>query len=291
MANPTLSYSKVWRWISIDWSLFYNFSGKDFNPTVPDFPDSWETVTAYSPVASFDLSGYQPWHEIWCYVRNITTDNVSWDLEVYSMLQASWNGGWHKVWDYTWNYYTTKQLYAWYMYFWVDYDEIWDYATNYRISTTWSLDNYWNSGTPDYVYFTVSNLDIDSTRHTSWYLWVEWNNLCYTDASYSHNSWYKHKIAYDSWYSTYVWTNKAWHIRLRPWDNSRICYVDENWYSRRTYPADPRYWWNVNVWSSRAWYMWVSDGQSQEDWYAHLCFIAPNWNKMRILNWPTRWYN
>lgn len=278
----SVSYKAVWKWIAIDWDEWFTFYWKDFNPTVWTIP-SWNTFQASDQTSWFDLSWFQPWHEVWCYVANLSVSWVSWQLDTYNRLQARINWSWTTVWTFPYSDYVSGvNTWAWYMYFWVDYDEIWSYATNYRINMEWHLDwESWEENTP----FTIMNLDIDSTRHDSWYLWVEWSHLCYTDASWSSSRWYKHKIAYDSWYSEYVWTSKAWAIWLRPWDNTRICYVDANWYSRRTYSSDAWYGWNTNVWSSNAWYMWVSDWD-EEDGYAHLCFIAPNWSKRRILNWP-----
>ena len=137
--------------------------------------------------------------------------------------------------------------------------------------------------------FTVSNLSIDDDTYPSWYMRVEWSHLCYVDGIYN-STWYKHTIAYDSWYSSYVWSDKAGYIWLDSSDNSRIYYVDAAWTKRRTYNSSTRYWGNVNVWSSNKWFMRVSNWD-MEDWYWHLCFVTPSWYKRRILNWPPRWYS
>lgn len=279
----TVVYNNIWKWVAIDWSTMQTFYGDDFNPTQFDRPDSRTTITATNETTSFDLVNFQQWHEVWCAVTQIEFDSdYSWylwgDFERYS-------GGW---WDYDWYYWWNIDSASWqwfYMYFWVDDDEIRPWYTKYRIhynSADWVIDFY----SPE---FTVSNLSFDNSLHDSWYMRVEWSHLCYTDGTHW-SRWYKHIIAYDGSYSSSVWSSNAWHIWLDEWDNLRIYYVDRNGYRRRTYSSDSRYWWNRNVWSSNKWYMWSSDGSDAIDGYWHLCFVAPNWSKRRILNWPPVWY-
>lgn len=275
----SLSYSKVWKWIAIDWSAFFTFYWKDFNPTVPAIPSGRNSATAYNETSSFNLSWFQPWHEVGCYVWNVDC-TVNGSLYVEASLQA-YRGWWDTMWGYDWSFSASSwSVFMWYMYFWIDYDEIWDYATQYRILTNWSLGS--DSGSWITTPFSISGLNIDSTLHTSGYLRVEWANLCYTDASYSHNRGYKHTIAYDSWYTW--WSGEAWHIRL--WTSSAdkyIYYTDANWTVRRTYYSDARYWWTS--YANNPWYIRVSDGDT-EDGYAHLCFVDSTWQKRRLLNWP-----
>lgn len=280
MANPTITYHSVWKWISLDGSLFFNFYGKDFNPTVPSFP-SWSTAAAYAATSSFNLTWFQPWHEVWCYVWLFNTDGATGTLYIESSLQAYRSWGRSTMWSYDWSWQTDgSSTYMWYMYFWVDYDEIWDYATQYRIVTNRELGSYWENGIINN--FTVSNLSIDSTRHPAWYLWVEWTHLCYTDASYSSTRWYKHTISYDEWYSW--WSGDPWYIWLPNTSSDKsIHYIDAYGTERRTYQSDARYWWTS--YAGTSWYMRVPTGDANYG-YAHLCFIDYSWQKRRILNWP-----
>lgn len=275
-----LSYNSIWKWISIDWSLFFNFYGKDFNPTVPDFP-SWDTFKAYSATSTFNLSWFQPWHEVWCFIWNVTTEWATGTLYVESSLQAYRNWSRTTMWDYDWRYNTDwTSIWAWYMYFGVDYDEIRDYATQYRVVTNRELWSYWENGVINT--FNVSNLSINSTLHTSWYLWVEGTHLCYTDATYSRSSWYKHTIAYDSSFSWWSWT--PWYIWIPDSSSDKaIHYIDANWVERRTYYSNA--WYGGTSYAGSPWYIWVWYW-GMEDWYGYLCFIDYSWQKRRLLNWP-----
>lgn len=279
------TYNKIWKWIIVNWTLMQDFYGADFNPTNFVFP-SWDSVSAYQETTNFNLSWFQPWHEVWCAVLTFAPE--WWTGTLYGDFYRDW-----VYWWYTSRYVNDSSAAEWcvYMYFWVDKDEIRPWYSNYYIhyySTDWVID--FTSPT-----FTASDLSIDSTLHKSWFLWVSWNNICYTDNAWDEIwqdwYWYKHKIAYDSWYSSFVWASHAGSLWLDSDDNLRIYYVDEQWYKRRTYMSDERYWGDVNIWpySSRRWSMrvWVS---SAEYWYWYLCFIAPNWSKRRILNWPPAWY-
>lgn len=277
----TVTYNRIWKWITDD-NGSYNIYGVDFNPDIwDDWMLEW-SLSVKNSTTSFDLSNFQHWTEVWCSVVRIEFDSAYsgrlWgDFERYD-----WS--WRYSWYFSWN----RSGITWtdiYMYFWVDDDEVRPWYTKYRIhyySTDWVIDFY----SPE---FTISGLSFDSSLHDSWYMRVEWSHLCYTDATHWSRG-YKHIIAYDSSYSTSVWSDNKWYIRLDSSDNLRIYYVDRNWYRRRTYSSDTWYGWNRNVWSSNKWYMWVSNWSSQEDWYGYLCFIAPNWSKRRILNWPPAWY-
>lgn len=272
----SLSYSKVWKWIAIDGSEFFTFYGKDFNPNVPSFP-SWETATCYQETSSFNLTWFQPWNEVWCYVWNVNC-TASGNLYVESSFQAYKNGSWTTTWDYDWSFSVDSgDLYMWYMYFWVDSDEIWDYATQYRIVTNRELWSEWNSNITS---FTVSNLSFDSNTHRSWYLRIEWNYLCYTDATYSWSTGYKHKINYDS-YTWWSWD--PWYIRVPSWTTWYIYYTDAYGVVRRTHMADERYWGNYFPSWAREWSIRVSNGDYTE-WYGYLCFIDGNWECRRMWN-------
>lgn len=282
------SYVWIWKWVAVDGSLLQNYYWEDFNPTNADRPDSWETATAYNETYSYDLSGFQPGHEVAACVCNIKNGGSSSRTQtVTATLQRSTNGNsWTNCWSFDFGSATcdTDEVYAMYVYFWVDFDEIWEWYTKYRVK--WSMSD--DSATSSTM--TVSNLSFDSSQHTPWYLWVEWNHLCYIDATYSTSYGYKHSIAYDSSYSDYVWSSYAGAIRLESNDYYRIYYVDQTWTKRRTYSSRAWYDGNVNVWTSNRWYMRVGYGDA-EDGYGHLCFVAPNGSKRRILNWPPEWYS
>ena len=277
----SVEYNKIGKWIAADWSTLQVYYGADFNPS-PFTRPSRTSVTATNVATSFDLDWFQPWHEVWCWVF-VLSANASYSGTLWGDFER-YNWSWSFAWDFSWD----LEIDSWtrwaaYMYFWVDEDEIRSWYSKYRIHY-YTVDNTVNFYSPE---FTISNLSIDSWEYRSWYLWVEWRHLCYTDATLG-SRWYKHKIAYDNNYSTLL-GGSEWYIWLDENDNLRIYYVDEYWTKRRTYSSDYRYDGNVNVWSGKKWFMRVSDWD-MEDGYGHLCFVAPNWSKRRILNWPPAWY-
>ena len=273
----TLDYHKIWKWIEIDWSTFYTFYWQDFNPNVPSIP-AFTSAWASQETSNFNLVWFQPWHEVWCLVLVFNMD-VSWSLYIESEFQA-YIWGWQTTWSGSRTYSVTTTQYMTYIYFWVDDDEIRDYSSQYRIVVNrefsdWTWENWIKTD------FTVSNLSIDSDFHTSWYLWVEWENLCYTDWVH-HDLWYKHKIQRDS-YNWGSWT--PWHIRIpNSSTQKRIYYVDAYWTVRRTHVASDRYggWWYV--WSSYAGSIRVPTGD-MEYWYWYLCYVDSWGYKRRLGNW------
>jgi len=298
MATYSVTYNNVWKWLQFDWWTPRILYWADFNPT--DQSDySADHCTVYDATTSFNLSWFQPWNEVWA----ATTEfQILWPIQAGSTYlymdfyrSSDWNN-WGSPsrtlsrridWPEMDEYHYTFRRYR--IYFWVDKDEIWPWY-NYYKAHRYTVDGKFSFYSPT---FTISNLSIDSSLHKSWYLWVNWNNLCYTDNTWDEIwqnwYWYKHRIAYDSSYSSSVGSDKAGHIRLDSSDLLRIYYVDEYWIRRRTYPSNERYWGNVNVWSSRSWYMWVWINDATQ-WYWYLCFVWPNWSKRRILNWPPAWY-
>lgn len=285
----TISTYYIWtgkRFIANDDS--YNIFWRDFNPRQSDIPDpstytkdsfkaSWET--------SFDLAWFQNWNEV-CfavYVIQWTWFTV-WDSLTIDMSfqKYTWwwqNTGWNDSFTISVSY--ANWYYRWWNYVGIDYDEIRTDATQYRFLYTFS----WG-GTTEQVTapFTVSNLSFDAIRHNSWFMWVEWSNLCFIDASWSSTKWYKHKINYDGTYSWGTWT--PWNIWIpKSASDKHIYYVDSNGYVRRTNNSQTRFNSNDYVWSNKAWFMWVSDGYYADSWYAHLCYIDSAWYKRRICNW------
>lgn len=269
----------VWKGLEYDWSLIATYYEKDIDQDAPSTtaPHRFEP---YNSVNSFDLSNCGVWSWVWCFAiyrensypssKSLSSTTltlqayIGWSWTTRKTKTLSWS---ISSWWYRWWYFDFSVL-PW---------EIRTDATNYRVtwnrtvgSDTWTITKS----------FTISNLNIDSTAHTPWYLWIDWLHLCYTDGY-----WYVHEIKTDNSHTpTSVWTDKKWYMWLETNDNSRIYYVTQSWYVYRTPAARAWYWWNTNVWSDKAWYMWVSSWTSASSWRYCLCFIAPNWNKMRIIN-------
>lgn len=289
MATITVHYSWTGKSLVYNWSTAYTIFGRDFNPRpsdIPNPPSNWnENTVRASWETSFNLSWFQYWNEVcfWTYVLEF--EDFSWDVDItedMSFQKYTW--WWQNAWWTGSNYYNTSDgTLRWtYWYVWIDDDEIWTDATQYRFL----IQVYgWGVSTEFTIPFTISGLSFDYTRHPAWYLWVEWQNLCYTDASYSSTRWYKHKINYDGAYS---WgSGSPWYIWLPTSStDDHIYYTDANWYVRRTQNSQPRFdEGDAYAWSGNAWYLWVSDGYWSEDWYAHLCYVNNQWYKRRIINW------
>lgn len=281
----SVAYRGVWKWIALDWSEFFTFYWQDFNPNVPSMP-SWNTATAYAETSTFNLSNFQPWNEVGCFVWQMDlTQNGRLYVEIDLQYYSWW---WQTCWDFSWRTTVDIEDYTkrmWYAYFGIDDDEIWTYSNQYRIVMNWEF-TVWGSHVAWETWlintFNISSLSIDSTKHSSWYLRVEWLYLCYTDGL-RWSRWYKHKIHYDSWYSWWSWTK--WYIRIpsSTWDK-RIYYVDAYWTVRRTHYSSAWYGGSVNVGSSNRWFIRVSDG-SYEDWYWYLCYVNASWELRRMWNW------
>lgn len=285
----SVAYNNIWKWIAVNWSTREVYYGADFNPT-PFSVSTWNSANVVDATTNFDLSDFQPWHEVWCWVIRVDSSS-DYSNKLYGDFER-YDTTWHTSRSFYWDFSIAWAGYwYWYIYFWVDYDEIWAWYSKYRIHY-YTMDNTINFYSPE---FTWDNLSIDSTQHRAWDIRVEWSHICYIDWTWSwtpsNKKWFKHKIAFDSSYSVNVWWENAWHIWLDDSNVLQIYYVDQAWTKRRTYPSRERYWGNVNVWSSNKWYMRVSSSWDAEEWYAHLCFIAPNWSKRRILNWPPIWYS
>lgn len=294
MATYSVSYMNIWKWLQFDWTDTWILYWDDFNP-VDQSNYSADHCTVYQATSNFNLSWFQPWHEVWACAWEIRRD-WPWDSYTQTYWMDFKRGGTivrHRQYYVNWGSITEDQYsrWWWWCYFWIDKDEIWAWDNNYEVEI-YATDGTWS----DSRSFTISNLSIDSSYHKSWYLWVDWAHLCYTDNTgdevWMNGYWFKHKIAYDSSYSTSVWSSNKWFIRLDDSDMLRIYYVDEYWNRRRTYPSrflpstsdNPR-----TTSSSNKWYMWVWVNDMYQ-WYGHLCFVAYNWSIRRILNWPPAWY-
>lgn len=295
MAWDVISF-EVWEWITVDGSTILTWAWQDFNPTEPTIWTGWTTVWVDNESYSYDLSWYQPWTEAFCCMLQIKTNNQSGTLTIEALRSKdliNWEYAWHMS---TLSVSSSYPRHCQWIWIWVDWDEVWTDYPYYKFVATWS----WFSWQVDSSDVRVYNLNIDDEIHYAWYIRVEWSHLCYTDSSYYHGSayyaiWFKHKIAYDGNFSQFVWTDYSWKIWLETGVVRRIYYVDEYWYKRRTYEARNWYWssytrwqWR-SVWYNKRWKIYVSDWLEASDWYAHLCFVNPNWYLMRILNWPVWW--
>lgn len=276
-------YSWVGKSALDDWSTIYTFFWKDFNPINNsdfrsmvhwDLRSSWET--------SYNLSWFQVWTEVCIATFEVKAqwlEGIDLTIDMYFQKYKSW---WQNAWWVDTMYWTpwgSTSWYVFYYYVWVDDDEIWTDATQYRFF----VEITWGGYTHDiFVPFTISNLSFDTSTHPSWYLWVQWLNLCYTDDYYW--SGYKHIINYDSWYN---WgSGTKWYIRLpNTSTDDHIYYVDAYWTVRRTWPSQKWYDDGDNyAWTSKKWYIRICPSFSMRDWGGHLCYVNSAWYKRRITN-------
>lgn len=282
----TLTYKGIWEWLVANWSEIINYYWNDFNPTNPTLPTPLTSLTVSNPTSSFDLYNFQPWHEVWCWVFNLTNSwSSSVSFTLYWEFQRLKNWTWSKSWQYKFTgTIQANWLYWGWMYFGIDDDEIWEWYTDYRIYRRWAA---WTDIIQSYSNFTVYDLNIDSNLYPSWCLWVDWARLCYTDGTHFYQ-WYKHEIKND--YSVYeyvgresagcIWMENSWATAMK-----HIYFVTENGYKTRTYWYQERYGGNVNVWSGNRWSLRVPTWD-MEYWYWHLCYVTATWQKLRVLNWP-----
>lgn len=276
----------IWKWIAIDWSTLFTIYGKMFDPNVPDPPSSYSSVSLVDEAYSYNLLWFQPWLEV-CVccleVWNETSSTISWSIEC-TLQQWTW-----------WNWKDGDTIYFWYfdieptrwyfnyMWIWIDPDEIRPWISQYRF--------HWKACWQDYYKtFTVSNLSFDDNPHPAWYLWIEWNNLCYVPPSYysgSSNTGYKHIIDYDEWYSG--WSGDPWYIWI-PSSSSdhHIYYVTQNWYVYRTKESYAWSWWSSSVGSNKSWYIRMPPSTSwtpEQAWYNYLCYVDWGGYKRRMGVW------
>ena len=273
-----LTYHKTWKGIEIDGDTFFTFYGQDFNPNMPNIWGWWTTFAASDETTSFNLTWFQPWNEVGCLVLTFDiTGDCSLYIE-YEFQQYIW--WWQTSWAYSDTYYVWAPQACSYLYFGVDYDEIWDNTNQYRIVVNRECsDGTWENWIINN--FTVSNLSIDSGYHNSWYLWIEWNNLCYTDAIFW-SMWFKHKINYDTWYNW--WSGDPWYIWIPSWTTWRIYYTDAYGTVRRTHLASEWYGWSWSPSSAKTGRIRVSNGREAEDGYWYLCFVDGNGEIRRLWN-------
>lgn len=280
-------YSSVGKSLLDNWSTFFTFYWKDFNPNVPTWTATSQNEMTTSWETSYNLSWFQVGNEVCCclfWFDNAGASNVyvSWDMDFQHKIWSQWYSAWWS--ESNWADVMNNGWYMHYYYAWIDDDEIRPWYSDYRFHIEWSSTDG-STGTIN-IPFSISNLSFDDSLHTSGYLWIEWTHLCYTDAT--HNSqWYKHKINYDSNYSWWSWSPGY----IRVWDSSSadkyIYYTDANWTVRRTYYSNAWYGWSYSPSWAKKWNIRVSDWDYTE-WYWYLCFVDRTWELRRICNWtPT----
>lgn len=276
-------YTWIGKSLIVNWDERYTFFGKDLNPNVPSWPSTWDKdTTSASWETSYDLSWFQVWNEVCCCLFTFYNDDednsvtVNWRLEF--QLRVWWS--WYLPPDW-WVSTDSIRLGAGsrrcqYYYAWVDSDEIRPWVSQYRFHIEWSSTD-WSSGTIN-LPFSISNLSFDTSLHSSWYLWVEWENLCYTDWTRNYGArWYKHIIHHDSYTG---WSGDPWYIWIRSGSSWYIYYTDAYGTVRRTHYASQRYG-GSKSWSP--WYIYVSNGDYTE-WYWYLCFVDWDWTLRRLWN-------
>lgn len=287
----TANYLWVWKWVTVDGSTLFDIYGKMFDPNVPDFPSNWNTVSAHNEATSFNLLWFQPWLEVCvCVIEvyNGTSSTVSWNVECSMQQYKSWS-------RYTPSSNTVNFWYVeiepgyyrvWYMWVWIDPDEIRPWITDYRFHRSVAWKDFYKT-------FSVSNLSFDSTPHDAGYMWVEWNNLCYVPPSYysgSSSTGYKHIIDYDSGYS---WANAGTDAKWSIWipsssSDHHIYYVTEYWYVYRTKESYAWSGWSSSAWSNKSGYIWMTpstSGYTEQAWYNYLCYVDGWGYKRRMWVW------
>lgn len=288
----TADLNWIWKWLICDWSVLFDIYWKMFEPNVPELPDGWSQVSVHNPTTNFDLSWFQQWNEV-CLsvieVSNHTSDYYLWDIYCH-FQQWNWSGRDTTVDMWLWYAdlppeedwtYRSRCAYAW---MWVDPDEFRPWITQYRFR--WEI-----CGEDFYKTCTCSNLSIDTDPHPAGYMWVEWSNLCYVPPCYysgSSQTWYKHMIQPDPWYSWSSWQT-PWHIWI-PSSSSdhHIYYVNEYGIVSRTKES---YAWSggsSSAWSNTEGFIWLIPSTSstpEQAWYNYLCYVDWGWYKRRMWVW------
>lgn len=286
----TVSYMEVWKWFEVD-GTNYQIYWVMFDPPYYNIRPSgwWSSFTATNPFTSVSLLWFQPWHEVGvCCVQIENTGSSTETANILFWFQQYKNWSWvDGITPYSFqDNIEDGGTYAYYVWVWVDPDEIRPDYSNYRF--------YFRlNGNYTYKSFTVSNLSFDTTPHPAGYIRVEKNYLCYVPPSIysgSSSTWYKHIIEYDSGYSwANAGTSNSWYIWI-PSSSSdhHIYYVTDYGYVYRTKESYQRSWWSVNVWSDNKWYIRMTPSTSsraERSWYNYLCYVDGWWYKRRMWIW------
>lgn len=251
-------------WWKEVWSI--DFSAVPFGDTT-----SGETTIS--------CSWLQNWHYIW--VSNFVLDVPSWISSdtITIRYEVQWYIDWEREILYTdilWNYEVEWGYYwNWWEVLWIEDDCISTKTNSYRVRWFW-VSNWWYGAGDHKKWFTISNLNVDSTRHEPWCLWIDWWYIYYTDVW-----WSVHHIDTDWASDWYVWTENKWSLwMVDSWltNMRKLYYVTETWYIWHTHTWRLKNWWeSLSPWINYKWSLWVED-------YC-LCFVNANWEKVYMGNW------
>lgn len=273
----TLQSLTVGKSLMNGWSVLQTFWWKEVWSI--DFSSIWYADST-SNDSTINCSWLQIWHYVWVsnLVLNIPssiwTDVITLRYELQWYINWSWETLYtHIIWDTTviWWYYR-----SWWEVSWITNDMIWTNTNTYRVRWVWV--SQWGNGSWEHLkWFNISNLSISTTKWVPWCLWIEWTNLCFTDAD-----WYKHAISYDSGSQEAIWNTYSWSLRLSDsWltNMRKINYVTANWFRYKTHLWRLKNFWRSTApWTDYRWSVWVTLQYS-------LAFVSANWDVVYLGNW------
>lgn len=275
----------VWYWFTQDWVTF-DVYWKMFDPDVPTFPEPYIDLSIYNETYNIDVSWFQCWNEVCCCLMELHNTWSTWDYWTVAVTLQQRDGSNWINWVYItlWTTWLEPWYYAyWYVWVWIDPDEIWEDYTQYRFKWEVSWQTYYKT-------FNTYWFNYDTTLCDSGKMWIDWVNLCYTD-SFQWLQWHIHKVAPDSWYSWgNVWSDYAGHIWIPDSSSDHhIYYIDEFWTKRRT--NESRQWeqdYNRYVWSQYKWKVRIPRKNSvsiDPIWYSYLVYVDWAWYVRKQGNW------
>lgn len=254
----------------------------NFNMPVPDIFDDNTNYTKtdwmlnpQSPWTSFDLSWFNYWWEViaantvftvdWPYSNWIIDISQKWKKPDWSEIFTNWPytfDPW-SVCDWCWQSYQIVSN-QWVAPWEIDID--WTYTLE-------AIATWWINQTSTFN-VTFTNVPVFPWYEVSWYLWVEWSQLCYTSAN-----WFVHKIDWIWW--TNVWTENSWKIWVE-W--IYLHWISDTWYKKTTswtidqFDSSFSNWATWSVSWQTPWYLYADN----EFGYTHLSYIDANWDKRLI---------
>jgi hypothetical protein len=293
VSDLQLEHFDIGKWFYLKQS--YPIYWKMFQPYDEPRPSEWAWEDLYTQdiSTSYNLSWFQQWNEVFAWtilISNQGSSDVTFDMRCEFQQYRWW---WQTTWA-SWNWWSTYIEWktssdTWavgaYLWAWVDPDEMRPWITQYKLKL------YADTRLLKEITFTASNWTFDDTVCNSWYMWVEWANICYVPPCYyswSSTTGYKHRIQYDTWYSWATWQT-PWMIWI-PSDSTdhHIYYTTSNWVVRRTKETYPRPYNPSSTWYSRRWHIWMTPSTSyspEETWYNYICYIDWWWYKRRLWTW------
>ena len=100
-----------------------------------------------------------------------------------------------------------------------------------------------------------------------WYMWVEWETLCFIDSE-----WFKQVIENDWWN---YWTWNIWYFWINSSDNLKVNFISESWTYRKTINWNFISSWNIE----KKWSIWI---ENTGDYKNNLCRLNNSWDKICI---------